>query len=557
MAGRHSRPSSQSRSSARIWARYFLLFTLIIGAWELASPLASGADEPTSIGRAEAVARGQWVGTPDEGNPAQQGVATWVTIPVFLLSDCFHFHPSVSAACQPPVPSARPTRRVGILTGRYPPLYFLVVGLPSLLPGGAYVVYLMRLAGVLMNAAVLALAAYAITRWARSRAMLLGFGLAVSPMIFFFSSVINPSGLELTSSVCLWAALAIWLVDHPAAPPRGLLWTVAGATAIVVQSRPLGLLWPFLAIGALAPLVVSKVPLGALVFRTIGVLRRRDYRPMLLLAGTSIALALAWTLAIHSLRAVGNNFPPPGTPESTLLKESIDYMPGYLQQAVGVFGWVDTTPPRLMTDFWYAGVVGLLGSGLLISRWRGRLAILFVMVLSFVVPVGGTLLEVHTHGFASQGRYFLPVFVGMPIVAAALIGRGLRERRLHFRSGIGPAGIRAALGLVAVAQVVAFGAALRRYLVGVTGPIWPTTSFPHTWHPPIPAIVLDAAATVALLALYWYLGRPAGTWITRLAAAEAGGARPDPPPYERAGSSTKPFSTESTSRWDGPPIRSP
>jgi len=511
MTGAHARQKQQV-GFWRIWLPCFALFGLVMAMWTLASPVASAADEPTTIVRAAAAVRGQLVGSQVGPNVAESTVRTQVVVPATfrLLNNCYSFHPTESAACvaERPVPSSRTLGPITTLVGRYPPLYYLIVGLPSYLPGGSSAILFMRMAGVVVNAALLAIAVAAIRRWAGSRVLLVGFAFAVSPMVLYYSAVINPSGLELCSAVCLWVTATIWAVDYPEHAPRGLLWTVTVSAATLIQARPASPVWPVLIAVALAPLVWKRRSWRQPSATLKAIRHRPELWPMLLILGASWAFAAAWLVVVHSFRMVGGNFPPPGTPERQLIKESIEYMPTYLQQAVGVLGWLDTYLPPALIYFWYVAVLALLGAGLIFSNLRGRAVLLIVMILCFAIPVGGTVADVHSHGFTSQGRYFLPLFVGMPIVAAALLGKAHRERHFHLPQAIGTSLIQLSLGAVGAAQMVAFGTALRRYLVGVDGPILPTVHFKGEWHPPLPGVWLDILALIGSALLYWFIGRP-------------------------------------------------
>jgi hypothetical protein len=521
VTGAHVRRQQKPVTLRRVWLPCFLLFGFIMVLYALASPLASGADEATSIVRAVAAARGQLVGTPVSKGTPDPLVRTQVKIPFtfYHLDDCYAMHPIESAECETarPVSSSRVVGSVDTLVGHYPPLYYLIVGLPSYLPGGRAPVYLMRFAGIAVNAALLALAVYAIRKWARSQAVLLGFAFAASPMVLFFSSVINPSGMELCGAICLWTTATIWAVDHPREPPSGLLWTVTISAAVLIQARPASPAWPVLIALVLVPLLWKKRPWQYLSAKLGEIRARRELWPMLATVGVSGALAVLWLLVVHSFRMVGGNFPPPGTSELELAKMSIDYMPRYLQQSVGVLGWLDTAMPTTLVLFWFLGVLALLAFGLVMSKMRGRLAIFFVMLFSFLVPTVGTLVDVHSHGFSSQGRYFLPLFVGLPIVAAALAGRALRDRHIRPHPILGRSIVRIGVAAVGAAQVVAFGVNLRRYLVGIHGPLLPWSSSHDAWRPPLPGVLLDVLALAAIGLLYWRLGRPLGADETLVA----------------------------------------
>ena len=120
---------------------------LVMSAWSLATPLFASPDEPTHVIRAVALDHGQLIGNSD-GGPAS--AFTFVTVPALIAGangypGCFLFRSSVPASCTHPLTSS--TRPVVTTTyaGRYPPLYYAFVGLPSLATISPTGVYLMRL----------------------------------------------------------------------------------------------------------------------------------------------------------------------------------------------------------------------------------------------------------------------------------------------------------------------------------------------------------------------------------------------------------------------------
>ena len=107
----------------------------------------------------------------------------------------------------------------------------------------------------------------------------------------------------------------------------------------------------------------------------------------------------------------------------------------------------------------------------------------------------------HSDGYAGQGRYFLAIWEGVPIVAAGLFGvPGLARAP---RRAAGPVSIGTGL-LVGTAQAIAFYWALRRYIVGIPGPLlWSGSRSSNRlqWHPPVPGWWL-LGVFVALCAVY-------------------------------------------------------
>ncbi|HTX63303.1 MAG TPA: DUF2142 domain-containing protein, partial [Acidimicrobiales bacterium] len=134
---RHRGPKVGRARPRRLGVVFFvsLVVTFLnFAAWSLATPLFASPDEQAQVVYAAAAARGQLVGTTieDAANPY-----TIVTVPkVFASGDtypnCFHFHPEVPASCAPRLTTSRRIEHTTTYVGRYPPLYYLVVGLPSL-----------------------------------------------------------------------------------------------------------------------------------------------------------------------------------------------------------------------------------------------------------------------------------------------------------------------------------------------------------------------------------------------------------------------------------------
>jgi hypothetical protein len=496
-----------------------------MAAWAMSTPIGSGPDEPTSLIHTAAIVRGQLVGAAANPDLQNHTVYTVVHVPAtfgVINHGCYQYRPTMSAQCAAPaVTSNRRTVTVLTLVGHYPPLYYLVAGLPSFLPGGIKAVVAMRLAGAAVAAAFLATALYAVRYWARNRIMLIGLAFAISPMVLYIGSVLNPSAWEVSGSVCLWTLAAVWLVERASRPPRALIWASCLSTCVLIQTRPASLAWPFVISAVLAFFLLGRNFRGAVGTLWTGVrIATQKWERMVMgaLLTLSAVFTVVWLFAVNPFLQVGVNFPAPGTPYSKLLSRSIGYMPMYLNQAVGNFSWLDTPLPSSVTHFWYLSVAVLLLAALIVGSWADRLAVMAMMVVSFAIPVLGTLADVHRRGFSSQGRYFLPVFVGLPIVAAAALGRnqkpGLPTRAAHGQATradpLARAGLGGVLALVAAAQVIAMGSALRRFMVGTNGPLLPTATGRGSWHPPIPGTALDVIVLLAAAGIYgWLALRPA------------------------------------------------
>ena len=120
---------------------------------------------------------------------------------------CYQYKSAVPAGCQHPLNSSTHTVSVKTCVGRYPPLYYAMVGLPTL----AFVSVEKGLhAARLVSCAVVAMLALAVaSSLCRCRGAPLfaaGISLAVTPMALYLAAVVNPSGLEIASAISAWAA---------------------------------------------------------------------------------------------------------------------------------------------------------------------------------------------------------------------------------------------------------------------------------------------------------------------------------------------------------------
>ena len=486
-------------SFLRLWLPPFVLFAAVVLIWMAATPLDGSPDEAAHISRAAALVRGHWVGSPVPN--ANSKAYTDVVVPATFGSvnaGCFAFRPRNPAGCAPTPTANRSPRVVVTYVGHEPPTYYALVGLATFLPGGGGTIYWMRAFGALVDAAFLALAVATVRRWSGSRLSLVGVLLAVTPMALFQASVVSPSGIEIAAAIALWTAIGVWVTTYPADPPSGLLWVIGVSGVVLALVRPLSMLWFFLMLVAAVPLLLGRINLRQFFQRTI-----------VRIAGVAIVIAtvvnLVWLLVAHSLEVIHGGVPPPGTPFATLLGKSVILMHEYLLEGVGNFGWTDTPLPPVMIWLWWTAVVALAVYALVRSDMWGRSSLLLVAAMGFVFPVASLLAVAHSIGFAGQGRYYLPLWVGLPILSGCMLGGRQTDRRERLVAPSLVCGI-------GVFQIVAFGYTLRRYLVGTDGPVWPTSNVHDGWHPPLSGLALDlmAAALFVLWTAFFALSVRAG-----------------------------------------------
>lgn len=506
----------------RRWLVSFALLFSLMGGWAVASPLFSSPDEPAHVAKAVGAARWQFLGRPVGSDPLLRSFrAPAVFAAAQAVPECYKHKPHVSADCARPFGGSRHTGDVVTHVGNYPPLYYLVVGLPSLVAPSAAGVYLMRLVSAALSAAFLA---WALVSAGRSRSPLLVAGVAVAttPMVLYFGASVNPNSLEMSTAICLWVSGLMLLAPAPPGivldaapgvdvdgrsrsdrygnrePDRMLVVASALSAAVLVSLR------------ALSPLllaVIVVILLGSTSRRRLGELfRRRDVRVWTVAVGATAGLAALW-LIVHDTIQLPRVAEFRDLPATMAARNSLGKSDSDIRQMVGVFGWLDTPSPALTFYLWFFATGTLLVLGLVAATRRLLIGLGAVMVATVLLPRVLEFPSVQKYGFGWQGRYGLPLAVGVPLLAA--FAAGCRPEML----GSWAAKVtRVVVGFLVVAHLAAFIVALRRYMVGVAGPL---NFLDGPWQPPVPPVVLLAGFTLALVAWAWWLG-----WLSAAAAAD-------------------------------------
>lgn len=440
------------------------------------------------------------MGTTREGEPdyvryvSVPAIFASVTIPYVgephLSTVCFAFDRNVTPDCLSFSGSKEP-RPVPTNVGLYPPVYYGTVGAASLGLASVSGVLLMRAATVLVCAALVAWACWSARRAPNHRAALLGVILAVTPMTLFLFGSVNPSALEIAAAIALWAAGGMLVLEASARVDRRLV-AVTGASAIVLAlSRSLSPLW------------MALIAITLVVFAPAGGLRRlardRACRVWGAVVGVATAAQLAWIVAFDPLDIVTRE----GVDESTseLVRSSLGKSGSTYEQMIGLFGWVDTPAPFVTVLLWTMMLGALIVLAIVAGRRRECVVLLGLIGAVTLVPVVLESAKAGDVGFAWQGRYTMPLAVGVPVLAGLMLAT---DKGGHFSLDRTRLYVVVMIALF-VAHLLAFVQHLRRYMVGYDGPIqfWRDPD----WSPLLPAWVLIPAFALALAGLLlWLLG---------------------------------------------------
>ena len=474
----------------------------MICAWSLATPIAAAPDEPAHIVQAVAIVHGQFDG------PTRRttfGVIASVHVPGWAadtIAPCFVWRDlvtnpkqtGIALACRDTLSETTRSTAAEDQFANAPPLYYLVAGIPSVFLSGVSALYAMRFTSGFLNACLVALGISLLIRYYPRRIPLLGVLIALTPMVLFLLAVVSSSGLEISSAFAAWCG-GLCLVEHPQVP-RGLAVWTAVAAVLLVLSRPTSPL------DAAIIAVVVAVLIGWRGLRP----RLRSLVPLWSPVLVAMIVAGSFLVAFGSPHLTGA---APAHPAgllsnmwTNLRRTGVD-----LRQCIGDFGWLDTPVPDWVVIVWMSCIGIVTALALTLSApCRRALPVLALLILAMPEILYAPQMDtVNVHW---QGRYWLPVVVGFPLVASTFRwpSRWLGHRPI-VRRWI-PVAVVLGLGLALLAaQVGSFLHALTRYEVG----LGVRAGSPTVWLPPggqDPVVVAFVAGAVVTLALVVFMTWP-------------------------------------------------
>ncbi|TFH74176.1 DUF2142 domain-containing protein [Cellulomonas sp. HD19AZ1] len=494
-AGRSARPRRRARSPwsprAVFWLSWAVL-TALGGVWALASPMAAGPDEPAHIVRAAALVRGA---------PLEEArVGVWrAELPRIYgltgeMPGCFAFRSSEPASCwdadwgDVSAPQGATTS-----AGNYNPLYYAVVGLPTVLEPRLGTLYLMRFMSALLGGFCIALGLRSVAETARRRWVVPAVAVATTPMVVFMNSTVNPNAVEAAAGIGLWLTLTIALREPDDRLVSRRWWRAGVLVVLLVNAK------------AFSPLFLAIIVLAAAVLAGWRCVRAAlvDARawPGLGLGVVGSVAAVLWILRAGAVSGAGIIAYPELT-TAKALNDVLRLTSSYVEQQFGRFGWHDTPSPGSVYLLLAAALGLLVLLALAVARGREALALAGVAALVVALPVVLQVPNATQVGLPWQGRYLMAVSVGVPLLAGVL---------LDARSPVTGAAARRVssllLAVVGVVQVLAFGENLRRYVAGTSAPWFEPVVDP--WQPPLPVAVLVGGAVLAVLAWVVLLARVA------------------------------------------------
>ncbi|MET1088089.1 MAG: DUF2142 domain-containing protein [Arthrobacter sp.] len=483
------------------------IFAVLFGLWSAATPLMGVPDEPAHAIKAAAVVRGQVL--VEDGTSFGHGVH--VRVPDYIANlhaqGCYKFNRGQAADCAPPIYADDTFTNIGVTSaGSYNPMYYWIVGLPTLFMSGAPAIYAMRLVSAALCALFFAAGFTALTELRRPQYPVLVAALTMTPMVLFLSGGINPNSLEIAATMAAFSGF-VAVLDNRRDTRRVLpaLATVAAATVVLANARQISLVW------LLCALIVGICSFK--FHRTLKVFADKRVLTAVALAVPGALLGLYWIYVAANgpanvgVAPDGIANPHPDAPLyrgfMIMLDRTYDFFPQY----IGVMGWLDTPAPELVALFWGGLMVAGLVIPLCIKPLRSWTGYWVALAMLYLVPALLQTALWRGMGFIWQGRYTLP------LVVVLFISVGLGLRRLRFRRGASTVGIaRVLFWLVVFSHTLTFVYVLRRYVVGISESAnWQTLFSSPDWQPPFGWFPLTLAyflaTSVGFLLLFRYLYR--------------------------------------------------
>ncbi len=513
------RPDPSSRPPPAISdVRAILLATgLIVLCWLLLMPPGSGPDEPGHLVRSGAVVRGEIAdedvtSLPDDYRLADPG--------------CYAFQPTVAASCAITPDRTGDTVDLPTRAGEYPIWGHLVVGAPTLLPG-LEPIWWARLSG---GAVAALLVGWSLARSAaRSSTAGAGLLLGITPMAWSTFGTVNPSSFAIAGAIALWTGLLVQRSDDEiAGGPVSAGWlTAIGWVALVLPRRD-GLVWACIALVIALAVTSRSVPswwrtltraqqitmvVPGIVTMVWGVMSDARSTQFVVVAPVLIVASEVWRRwSDHPTQTTSSRWVSGAIVGAVALLATyvvVDTRPGgwdtdfaldvamqtddNLVEAIGVLGWLDAVVPAGAVHLWLIAL-GMLTALAVVCG--ARRLVVWALVLGGTTVVSSWVLELlqgNTSGTYWQGRYSLPLLIGVPLVLA--IGAASRSagEAMVVRL-VGGAGLL-------IANIAAWSAG-RRFGVGTDGSLLPWNwDTPIQPVPPILLLVVHAAASVWLALL--------------------------------------------------------
>lgn len=392
--------------------------------------------------------------------------------------ECYRFLPDATAACQD-LTWGEPGTQRRISTGGYPPVFHVIAAVPATVTSGLTGVYAMRLWMALVVAAGFAWAAAVAARPGNGPWPLIGVLLAINPMVAFTAGTVSPTGLA-AAGTALFAVSLLTIVRDDRWDRATVAAAAVGLVAVIGTRRD-GVIWLFVILVTFAPLFGIGDRWRSLRSSRVAA---RSVAPFAIALGV-VALAALLFARPTIARFFGNWRDGQGGDPLEVAR----FIQVAIVDLIGRLGWLDTLIGSEATMTVIAVVGFVVIAAMVTAPPRHALATGLAFAALIVTPFLFGLVRFPY----LQGRYLVPIWVALLVVAAWSLAHGELSARAARRA--------APLLLLPwlIVHLASLVVNLRRYAVGRNGP-WNVVTDPE-WSPPMMsngvALVLIALAGVA------------------------------------------------------------
>jgi len=436
----------------------FAAFLLCLGcSWALLQPPYGISDEPAHAIKALATSNGQLRGPQSVGQFGYNSMEYQVPSAYSSIwhFTCYSGDVKATPVCAPPFPNGVEEIGVTSTAAEYPPAYYAIVGAFGWINPGQTGLFLMRMATVILFSFFITLSAKLLINngYAHRLGTLL---ICATPTVLSFSGAVNPFSPEVGASILYWTS-GLLLLKSPTSKSSGLIASVYIGAFFFGTIRPASFLWILISMSAI--LLVSP-DFRALVstFR-----KRTNSLHFLMSSALGVLASISWYLFGMQTRNLGGGSPAGGELLDNMMT-SFHQTPSYLRQIFGFFGWTTFYAP---TPVMFLLLLALLFLFFCNRRYRKAEIIGLICLLAFLFA-GPAVFEgarAAGSGFGFQGRYLIPVAVGLPIVLT--VGGQKINKNLF---------LTAAIPVLAItSHLISLSHVAKRFLVGLDGPFfWPS-----------------------------------------------------------------------------------
>ncbi len=385
--------------------------TLLGAAWSMSTQPFKAPDESSHYLRALTITEGHLVGR-QVPYPQPQGFSAvalaWLNANTRATQVPPALSPPYIACTNGRADAGRSPCAEATEAGDYQPLPYLLPAAALHAAGTANTgLWLSRFASLAPCLAFLILALALL--WTGTLWSVLGVQAALTPMVLFVSSVINPNGLEVASSLAL-ACAGLRIARAPTQVPNWVWVSFAASGITAILSWQLGPAF------VIADLVLGLALLGSTGVRQLKQAAKRQLGLSCAALGFSLLVYVIYDLAANASHInVGIH------PIRQSLNEGLAQISPVLRDSVGTFGALSIHLPTIVCWLWWLLVAAMIVAALRVGCGRHRSILAVVVLLAFAFPVLFYAWAYRLTGWPGlQGRYVLPIMMLIPLVAGEL-----------------------------------------------------------------------------------------------------------------------------------------